>query len=608
MKITRFIRARVAGMVHCSASGNALEAARHEAFLMTHVIGGALAVIAFPVYLALVETSRYADMLAFVWLACPVAIAVYLSRTGRLATAHFLSAAALAGLVANVALVTGGVASFAIFWVAVIPVEAALSGSRRVILSALALGGGVLALLSGLHWTGSLPAPYTFDLDPQLLMMLGAGSALAYIAGVSVKIHDCHETSRKLVEDREKRFALVTSTMTDLLTCHDEAGDVLFITGDAGGISGARPHMLLADRFASRILSPDRPRFAQAIAEARGSAREVRTEFRLYVPNGEDPHAVGPFCRWVEMSCRPVGSESAGFPTFEGAQGLSVVGVTRDIGERKKHQADLEAALDQANSASRMKTEFLAKVSHELRTPLNAVIGFAGVIRDDLAGDERFSRQTEYAGLIHQSGSHLLNIVNDLLDMSRIEAANLSVDCGWFAPADAVGQVADTLREMAAEANVTVAVECDSDTRRICADERAYRQIVINLLGNAVKFTPPGGHVTVRCRTGRQDHELRVSDTGIGIPSDILPRLCTPFVQAENGLDRKHEGTGLGLSVVKGLVELHHGTLDIESSIGRGTDVTVVLPRTQDDTADEEFDGTDEQSARYPATAEKVLA
>ena len=245
----------------------------------------------------------------------------------------------------------------------------------------------------------------------------------------------------------------------------------------------------------------------------------------------------------------------------------------------REHQERLIAAKEMAEAANRAKSDFLASMSHELRTPLNAIIGFAGIMRDGKFGPLE-KRYADYASIIGDSGSHLLAIINDILDLAKAEANQLALDEEEFQIADTVASTVSILQGMADKAGVICSVDIERDLPTLLADAAKIRQILINLLGNAIKFTNPGGTVTVAVMHD-PDGALRmsVSDTGIGIPDDKIDLVLTPFGQVENVLTRRHGGAGLGLPITKRLAELHGGTLTLESELGVGTTVTIRLPR-----------------------------
>jgi signal transduction histidine kinase len=219
-------------------------------------------------------------------------------------------------------------------------------------------------------------------------------------------------------------------------------------------------------------------------------------------------------------------------------------------------------------------------MSHELRTPLNAIIGFSELIRDDPAARDKGAALGDYAQEIHNSGSQLLQIINDLLDLTEIDAGNHTIHPE---PLE-IPRLLDTCARMVAgtarERNLRLTVETGGDCPSLIADARAVRQIILNLLSNALKFTPEGGWVKLSGAISAQGIVLTIEDNGIGIDAGDIARVCEPFWQAEPVLSRRYGGTGLGMPLVQALVDLHNGRLKIESVIGEGTRVTVEFPVT----------------------------
>ncbi len=237
-------------------------------------------------------------------------------------------------------------------------------------------------------------------------------------------------------------------------------------------------------------------------------------------------------------------------------------------------------AKETAEIASRAKSEFLANMSHELRTPLNAVIGFSEIIKDGLMGDSPNENYCAYASDIHNSGKHLLELINDILDMSKIEAGKLDLVEEELDILKSVESCIVLVRERAEKSKITLEISVPGDMPKFRADLRKIKQILINLLSNAVKFTEPGGCVTIESGI-EQDGSLaiRVIDTGIGMKPDEIEKALEPFGQIDGGLDRTYEGTGLGLTLTKALVELHGGDLEITSRTGEGATGTTVIAR-----------------------------
>ncbi len=253
---------------------------------------------------------------------------------------------------------------------------------------------------------------------------------------------------------------------------------------------------------------------------------------------------------------------------------FNVMAEAMERSKRDEHEARLRA-----EEANRSKSAFLANMSHELRTPLNAILGFSEVILAETFGKIGSSRYQEYLQDIRVSARHLLELINDLLDLSRIEAGAVQLNETWLALADALEESAAMFRENCASGGLELSLDCPQENLSILADARALRQILINLLSNAVRHTPAGGRVVLGARLaegGRLD--LFVTDTGVGIPAHDLKRVLQPFEQVATDQNRPQEGTGLGLSIVKQLVDLHGGELKLESEVGKGTTVTFTLP------------------------------
>jgi signal transduction histidine kinase len=217
-------------------------------------------------------------------------------------------------------------------------------------------------------------------------------------------------------------------------------------------------------------------------------------------------------------------------------------------------------------------------MSHELRTPLNAIIGFSEFIKSETLGPINVPRYRDYLNDIHSSGNHLLSIINDILDMSKIEAGEMKVADESVDLADTVAKCVRLMADQAAKGGVTIDVDVPRDLPILSGDRRMMSQIVLNLLSNAVKFTPPAGKVSLAVSNGADGVLIAVRDTGIGIPADELDVVLEPFHQADSSDKRVYGGTGLGLSLVKSMVELHGGSIEIRSVEGEGTEVDIRFP------------------------------
>lgn len=245
----------------------------------------------------------------------------------------------------------------------------------------------------------------------------------------------------------------------------------------------------------------------------------------------------------------------------------------------EKANAELRDAKQRAEDADRSKSEFLANVSHELRTPLNSIIGFSELIKAEAMGPIGSNRYREYAEDINGAGQLLLEIISDILDISKIEAGRLTLEEEPMGLGAVASQSVAMVRDRAAEYGIEVSLEAEPDLPRLRADAVRLKQILLNLLSNAIKFIDGGGNVWVTIGSvANGDVQITVTDTGVGIAPEDLERITRPFVQASNATTRRHAGTGLGLALVKQLVEMHDGELTIDSRVGRGTVVRVRFP------------------------------
>lgn len=248
----------------------------------------------------------------------------------------------------------------------------------------------------------------------------------------------------------------------------------------------------------------------------------------------------------------------------------------------KLERARSDQLLEASESANRSKNDFLAIMSHELRTPLNAIIGFSEIISTQMFGPINNERYADYAGDIHSSGSHLLSIINDILDLSKAEAGKLELDESPVDPVEALNQTMRMFRPKATELKIKLTFRVCDDIPWIQADLRLFNQVVINLTSNALKFTREGGQVSVElglADTG--ELELAVEDTGIGIDDKDIERVFEPFVQIENAMSRTQQGTGLGLPLVRKILKLHGGSIRLDSTKGVGTIVTATFPTSR---------------------------
>jgi cell cycle sensor histidine kinase DivJ len=349
-------------------------------------------------------------------------------------------------------------------------------------------------------------------------------------------------------------FRTLSDTAADMITRHALDGRVLYASPAAEELLGLPARELEGLSPAMIVHIQDLKAVEQAFTfAARGEPQSVSFRVRrrdgTYVP--------------VEMRAQGIDGE--------------VVAVTRDVSAARAEMTQLAARREEANEALRTRTRFIASITHELRTPLNAIIGFSDVMRNEIFGPVGHAKYREYAEHIRASGMHLVDLVSDLLDMSKIEAGKFTIQREACELKPLAEECQAMVKGAAAEAGIELVLDVPVGLT-LQADRRALKQSLTNLLSNAVKFTPMEGRVTLAARDEAGEVVISVADTGVGIPEKDLARIGRPFEQVEGAMQRLHKGTGLGLSLVKSLTELHGGTMAIASALGDGTTVTLRLP------------------------------
>jgi two-component system, cell cycle sensor histidine kinase DivJ len=404
---------------------------------------------------------------------------------------------------------------------------------------------------------------------------------LAYVATLALRVAELLQA--RTAEAADPAAPRLEDVIDAVVFRFESNGDVAEASGKAREILRLAPELLLGNGLFERIHVADRVAYLCALADLREGAAWRRLELRLRLPGGTAERTAGNYLPFT-IEIAPMAQDAAAF-----------VGIVRSNAELAALRAALASAAENANSLEIAKGRFLAAVSHELRTPLNAIIGFSDMLDHGMCGDFSDPRQKEYVGLIKDSGQHLLAVVNSILDVSKIESGTYPIHVEQFRFGDAVAMCHSMLSFQAEAKAIAFKTLLSQNVREIIGDRRAVQQMLINLASNAIKFTPDGGEVTIGAkRVGSRLH-FWVSDNGIGIGADDLVRLGTPFTQVQNDYTRQFEGTGLGLSLVKGLVALHDGTMSMESAPGEGTMVTISLPIAGP--AQKKGDGVGEETA-----------
>lgn len=574
-------------LLHPSARKSREAQEQQSIFMAMHLAVGLIAFAALPVYLLAMEVASLSLALLPVWMLAPLLPVAYLSFTGNLDNAFLLTAALTASFITWIASMTGGLTSPHLIWLGVIPLEMALSGNRTLIGRAIGICAIAIIVLSGMQISGAALLLSLSAGQSGLISGLSVLLAILYGGLLAMRIEHLHRGRMKTVRSEEQRYRTIVDTVSDLITCHDLKGDVTFLTAGSRTLLNDEARHLLGNGLFQHIHIPDRPAYLQALSDCMqlpiGENGPVIAEVQLkvgsdldHVPQeGKHGHIE---LRWVEMKCAPERNDAGDI--------VGAVVATRDISKRKLHEMEVEQARNEALAANEAKTRFLANVTHELRTPLNTIIGFSEILLHPELSQDDPERNREYAELIHNSGHHLLQLVNALLDMSRLESGNFEVCAQHFDSKDLIRSCCKMMKAEADKHHVVLFNQLDETIEDVNLDPRACRQILLNLMSNAVKFSHEGGKVAVslgwakdsRGKRNQSRIAVSVKDDGIGIASKDIDKLGKPFMQAENTLDRRFEGTGIGLSIVKGLTELQHGEMQIVSQQDVGTTVTVILP------------------------------
>ncbi|MCR9139034.1 MAG: HAMP domain-containing histidine kinase [Alphaproteobacteria bacterium] len=543
------------------------EQALHCALMMRLMAIAALPVIVLPVALLSYFSPQQLIPAVLVVSALSLLLVGYLAQTGRWVqtamAALFGAAAAMAALVS----VTGGLTSPFLFWVLVLPVEAAwLARSRK------ALATGLLALVTSVGLVAVAQLMWPQSLAPTVdNHVFGAVASIAglvlYAAMMGARLLKTPVQPENPAQQDDTGVRSMLNRLPGLVTFHDSKSGVCAVHGSDAKQLMNTVGELSGGGFAEHIHVSDRIEFLQAIDQLR-TGQDTRSLI-VRMRNRMSATAEDQFRHWsIQLvALRDRHNRYNGF-----------IAQSRDITSEIELRRSYVRKVGEAEAANEAKTRFLAAVSHELRTPLNAILGFSDILTSGICGNPLDDKQSEYVGLIRQSGQHLLSVINSMLDLSKIDAGRYELNLEPFDIREAIQNCEAMLSQQARDNKIVLTTRVAKGHVQLTACRRAVQQVLINLMANAIKFTDENGVVTVDAMDHDGFTRITVSDTGIGMSQEDLQKIGSPFVQIQADHARQYEGTGLGLSLVKGLIDLHEGQFAVESSPGVGTTVTVDLP------------------------------
>lgn len=499
-------------------------------------------------------------------------------QTGQIKVAGAIVLGAISALITMLVLKAGGISSLYLSLFVLLPLEARYIGnSRSAFSTGLAAAGASIVAIIGIQFGDIVTAVVDVTQELSILssVLLVLGSYALVRSGLLATEHSSVVTQGA----QDDKVVIATpavasnridkdlyNNMAGLITRHKLSGDVLSVHGLEPNLICARPDNLVGQGYLNQIHISDRISYLSAIDELRQGNASAKVLLRFEAKHSDDEQF-----KYVQANLMSMFDRNGGLQEFF----IQSQDITSYISAINK----IETLESSSHENEVSKTRFLAGVSHELRTPLNSIMGFSDVLLHEIIAPLPDERQREYVSLIRQSGEHLLNVVNTMLDMSKIQNGHYKLHRDEFELAPLLERTKDMLGIQAQNKDVDLTCRIAKGLPEIHADSRALTQIIINLVGNAIKFTEKGGVVSVDAEMDGSNFVLRVSDTGIGIPKDKLSIIGQPFMQVDSSLAREFEGTGLGLSLVKGLVELHNGETSIESTLGEGTKVTIRIPQ-----------------------------
>ena len=539
--------------VHPSLGKHTVEISRHASFIGSHLIGGLAALICMTAYGFLANPPDPIVVAGLGWFTLQVPMAWYLSRTANLAGAHLISAIHLCLLIAYAAAFTGGLSSFLLPWLLVVPVEAAMAGSRRTSAAAFTCAVIVAVALAATAYFGMLP-PSRIPAPEPWMYPVGLFSALAYIGALATAIYNYYDSASEEIRRSQSRFRIVAENASDLITAHDRSGQVALICGDPMGVLPIDHEALKGEGFMSRIYLEDRQAFMSALSSAR-AGKPASVEMRICRPDGS--------FAWVESRFRPARQLDI----------ASVVAVTRSLDERKRYEQELQDARDEALKLNATKSNLFSNLSHELRTPLNGIAGFADLI--DKPGVAEGS-QREYAGYIRDSARDLAAALNGLLEVSRIEANGVENAPERLDLTNIVKSACAASLPEARDRKVNLSMMTGSQLPAyVEADPDIAERIVKGAIRAIIRLAGPESHVFINCEQSDGDTSFGLFFADEKLGDSIISFFKGEVSLAEAEIGGFRHGATIDLSIVKALVRHAGVNVALEEAPGHGVKLTI---------------------------------
>ncbi len=498
---------------------------RHGAFFISRLLSFCAGLAALPFCLFIYGMPQTVDLLLLAGMTAPLFGAVLVCG-GRLEMAQMVSSLGMIFMIGCLASQTGGLNSFLIGWLIVVLIEAGLSGSSRVLTCALGASGALSAILCGASFYDLLPQaqPPAFT---ALALLSAACALIANAYALASQLNDPPRTA-------DDKYRQMIEHAPDTISLHSRSGNVLLASAAAKDMFGD------AQPLFERVHVQDRPAFLAMFERAESLKQSVSLEFRLRRGDG---------FIWVEMNCAPLNGEK-----------LQFVGVTREIFNRRDKEESLRRIGEKAEKENVAKSRMLAQLGHDLRTPLTALLGFSEILSGKAGLALSTRRKNEYAALVHLSGRHMLDVVESALDIGQAQVGTFTLQPQRFQPAELVEHCLMLMQPQATKAGITLKRQPLRAVPEIFADRRVCMRILLNLIANAMKFTPRNGTVTLGLSFDEKTLSFAVADTGAKFDAD-------------------YETSDIGLSLAKSFAQMQGGSIKLSASHGTGTIATVTLPR-----------------------------